>query len=225
MNRVLVIPAGGYGRRMGAGIPKQFLSLNGKTVLGVTLERLASFGLFERIIVVVPKEHTARTESITAPISTPTIVVEGGKNRRESVMKGLLTLEDFSPQLVVIHDGVRPLVSKRVVADVIQAAQESGAATVAVSAIDTIAVVKHNQLVSQPDRKTMYHVQTPQAFHYQLLLEAHRTVKKRVTDDAGLVLASGHDVAIVEGVQDNIKITAPKDLMLAELFLKNGYLQ
>ncbi|MCK5807758.1 2-C-methyl-D-erythritol 4-phosphate cytidylyltransferase [bacterium] len=225
MNRVLVIPAGGYGRRMGAGIPKQFLSLDGKTVLGVTLERFDSFDLFDRIVVVVPKDHTARTESITAQISTPTIVIEGGKNRRESVFKGLLTLEDFAPQLVVIHDGVRPLIPKRMVTAVIQAAQESGAATVAVSAVDTIGVVKENQLISQPDRKTMYHIQTPQAFRYSLLLEAHRTIKKRVTDDAGLVLAAGHDVAIVDGFQGNIKITAPSDLMLAELFLKNGYVQ
>lgn len=225
MKTVLVVPAGGYGRRMGTGIPKQFLSLSGKTVLGVTVERLASFGLFDRIVLVVPKEHASRTESITDAISTPIVVVEGGKNRRESVLKGLLTLEDFNPHTVVIHDAVRPLISKKMVASVISVAQETGAATVAVSAIDTIGVVKDNQLLSQPDRRTMYHIQTPQAFHYRLLLEAHRTVKKRVTDDAGLLLASGHDVAIVEGFQKNIKITDPGDLMLAELFLKNGYVQ
>ncbi len=224
MKRILVIPAGGSGRRMGTGIPKQFLSLAGKTVLGVTIERMASFSLFDKIVLAVPNEHRDRAESIARSVSLPVIVVDGGKNRRESVFRGLQIVEDFNPSIVVVHDAVRPLITRRVVEEVIDAADKNGAATLAVGSVDTIGVVKKGILVSQPDRKTIYHIQTPQAFRFSILMNAHKTVTKRVTDDAGLVLAAGQEVTIVEGYSENVKITTPGDLMLAELLLNKGYI-
>jgi 2-C-methyl-D-erythritol 4-phosphate cytidylyltransferase len=177
------------------------------------------------VIVVVPsgEESFGREAVRLAGIDLDTEVVPGGRERQDSVYNGLLRAKPDT-DVVLIHDGVRPFVSLEVVLATIDAAKEYGAAVAAVPVTDTIKRVDADGFVlNTPEREQLWAAQTPQAFRYALLMQAHQSVRKRgivATDDAALLERLGMRVKVVRGSHENIKITTEEDLARADLILR-----
>ncbi|MEK6684276.1 MAG: 2-C-methyl-D-erythritol 4-phosphate cytidylyltransferase, partial [Nitrospirota bacterium] len=217
-----VIPAGGFGRRMGCSTPKQFLRLDGIPVLVHTLRVFDSSPLIHEICLVIPRgmEDRCRTELIEPYGLTKVIrIVPGGETRQESVYQGLLKT---SPDVVrvVVHDGVRPFLSAELLGRVIEAGWEKAGAVAAIPLKDTPKYVGEDGFIlSTPDRARLHLAQTPQVFSRKILMEAYQKAYAdgvNSTDDSALVERLGYPVRIVEGGWDNIKITTVEDLHLAE---------
>ena len=154
-------------------------------------------------------------------LSTPVDVCVGGKRRQDSVAAGLKQLKKC--EWVIIHDGARPLVTKELIEEGLKAAQETGAAIAAVPVTDTIKVAGDDRIVHQtPSRQNLWAVQTPQVFRSGIITEAHQKAKGEATDDASLVEQAGYKVKLYTGSYDNIKITNPRDLLIAEMIIKHG---
>ena len=222
----LVIPAAGRGARMGLGEPKPVVELMGKPILLWTLEPFFALDLGCQTIVAVSEGSVDRIRRLLEDYfgsSTGLKVVPGGTDRQGSVYNGLLALSSEA-DIVIIHDAVRPFVEPRAVLESIEAARTFGAATVAVPVVDTIVAAQENGTVRETlDRRELWSVQTPQTFQYDTILKAHEQAEKdgvRATDDAELVRRLGLPVKIVQGSPDNIKITRPHDLMIAEHILE-----
>jgi 2-C-methyl-D-erythritol 4-phosphate cytidylyltransferase len=222
----VVVAAGGSGRRMGGKLPKQFLLLQGRTILERTLALFNAHPEVCEIVVVVPKEYLEKTAWIIhqSNLRKALRVVAGGRDRQESVWNGLNAFDE-SPRLVLIHDAVRPLVRKEVINEVIRNVRRYGAATVGVRVKDTIKVEGEKGFYTKTlDRGKLWAVQTPQGFSYSLAFEAHKKARAAgftSTDDASLVERRGRKVRIVEGEYENIKITTREDLAFAEMVLKS----
>ena len=222
----LVIPAAGRGVRMGWGEPKPLVELMNKPILVWTLEPFFSLDLGRRTVIAVPAELVSRTRRLIEHhfgSSAGLKVVPGGTDRQGSVYNGLLALSS-EVDIVIIHDAVRPFVEPRAILESIEAAEKFGAATVALPVVDTIIVANENDTVRETlDRRELWAVQTPQTFQYDTILRAHEQAEKdgvRATDDAELVRRLGLSVKIVRGSPDNIKITRPQDMLVAEQILK-----
>jgi 2-C-methyl-D-erythritol 4-phosphate cytidylyltransferase len=221
----VVIAAGGTGRRMGAPLPKQFLSLGGRSILERTLVRFNAHPEVREIVVVVPRAYLEKAAWIIhgRHLSKATRVVAGGRDRQESVWNGLNAFGE-SPRTVLIHDAVRPLVRRKVIDAVIHHARRSHAAVVGVKVKDTVKWEgKKGYVTKTLDRGKLWSIQTPQGFDYDLAHKAHwkaRSAGFSGTDDAALVERLGRKVRIVEGDYDNIKITTAEDLAFAEMVLK-----
>ncbi len=223
MKVAAIIPAAGQGVRMGAAVPKQFLSLNGKPLLYHTLQALAGSGAVDAAVLVVPEAEFAEAQA-SWPRQCPIVkqVVIGGAQRQDSVRNGLNAL-DADTDIVMTHDGVRPFVTSELVRAVVQAADEKGAAVAAVPASDTLKHADEKGVVTRTvDRQGVWRIQTPQAFRYALLLEAFGKAARDSyygTDEGALVEHLGRPVHIVRGSELNIKITQADDLILAEAIL------
>ena len=209
---------------MGAAVEKQFLHLNGMPVLSHTLKVFdASPEIDGVVLVVAPQQHQVLREEVldTYPCDKLFRVVDGGHQRQDSVGCGL----DAIPQeceLVVVHDGVRPLVDIDLLGTVVRTAQRHGAAIAAIPAGDTVKRVQEGLVTETLERETIWLAQTPQAFHTSLLRQAYKKVLRDqivVTDDAALVERMGVDVHLVHGSPENIKVTTPTDLVVAEAIL------
>jgi len=221
----VIIPAAGFGERMGATIGKQFLLLAGKPVLVHTLERFQSCTMIDEIIVSTQRSSFSLIGEITAQyaltkVKTP---VEGGERRQDSIAKALGTVDERS-DIVVVHDAVRPFVHVKEIMQSIETAAYYGASIVAVRAKDTMKQAATDGRVEKTlNRSSLWSVQTPQTFKKQLLIEAYTHAEKfniTATDDSFLVEQLGVSPIIVEGSYENIKITTPDDLLLAELLVK-----
>ena len=215
-----VIVAGGKGRRMGIDINKQYLELNGKVVLAHTIEQFEQCKLVDEIIVVTAEDEVIYcTEHIWKKYGFLKIksIVPGGKTRQDSVYNGLLGVSPKS-QIVAIHDGARPLIKKEEIKASIEGAVEVGACILGVPVKDTIKICDQGQFVIQtPSRDTLWAVQTPQTFQYDLILRAYKEGIKnnlQATDDAMLVEALGYPVKMIRGRYDNIKITTLEDISI-----------
>ena len=225
-----IVPAAGAGVRFGGAVKKQFIALNGLPILSHTLRALASSRALASIIVVVPpgEELRGREALELAGIDLETEVVPGGQARQDSVYIGLQRAK-AETDLVLIHDGVRPFVSREVVLATVEAAKEWGAAIAAVPVIDTIKRVDTDGFVVETlQRGQLWSVQTPQVFRYALLMQAHRAIREPgvvATDDAALVERIGGMVKVVRGSYENIKITSEEDLPLAGLILRRWVAQ
>jgi 2-C-methyl-D-erythritol 4-phosphate cytidylyltransferase len=227
-----IIPAAGAGVRMQANRPKQFLNLDGRPVLAVTLEKFQTSPVIDYITLVTPKQDVeyARKEIVEAyGLAKVKKVIAGGDRRQDSVRLGLEALKGHDG-LVLIHDGVRPLVSADLIFRVIDAAKAHRAVITALPAKETVKEVDKNALVVKTyDRKKTWLVQTPQAFRYEDILEAHhRAIQEgweETTDDALLMEKMGIPVKVIEGLGDNIKVTVPQDLELARFLLKRRMLK
>lgn len=225
-----IVPAAGAGIRFGGAVKKQFIALNGLPILSHTLRALAASRALASIIVVVPpgEELRGREALELAGIDLETEVVPGGQARQDSVYIGLQRAK-AETDLVLIHDGVRPFVSREVVLATVEAAKEWGAAIAAVPAIDTIKRVDTDGFVVETlQRGQLWSVQTPQVFRYALLMQAHRAIRERgivATDDAALVERIGGMVKVVRGSYENLKITSEEDLPLAGLILRRWVVQ
>ncbi|WP_337286812.1 2-C-methyl-D-erythritol 4-phosphate cytidylyltransferase [Candidatus Methylomirabilis sp.] len=225
MHVTAIVPAAGSGIRFGGKVKKQFIALHGLPVLSHTLRALATSHALANIIVVVPpgEESRGREALELAEINLETEVVPGGQTRQDSVYNGLQRAK-AETDLVLIHDGVRPFVSRGVVLAAVEAAKEVGAAVAAVPVVDTIKRVDTDgSVIETLPRGQLWSIQTPQVFRYTLLMRAHRAVREHgiiATDDAALVERIGGRVKVVRGSYENIKITSEEDLPLAGLILR-----
>ena len=230
MHVTAIVPAAGEGSRFGGAVRKQFIALNGLPILSHTLRALAASRALAAMIVVVPpgEESRGRDALSLARVDIETEVISGGQERQDSVYKGLQRAKPDT-DMVLIHDGVRPFVSREVVLATIEGAEEWGAAVAAVPVTDTIKRVDAGGLVvDTPAREQLWAVQTPQVFRYALLMRAHQSVREHgivVTDDAAMVERIGVKVKVVRGSYENIKITSEDDLPLADLILRRRLAQ
>jgi 2-C-methyl-D-erythritol 4-phosphate cytidylyltransferase len=222
-----IITAAGAGIRMGGDLAKQFMDLEGRPLLAVTLECFDLSPDIEGIVLVVPagKVDYCRDEIVKKyDLAKVVKVVAGGERRQDSVRFGLEATEGHYP-LVLIHDGVRPLVPSDLISRIVRAMSHYRAVIPALVARETIKEADRAGLVVKThDRRTLWLVQTPQAFRYEDILGAHRRALEEnweeMTDDALLVERTGVPVKILEGSEQNIKITTPRDLELARFLLR-----
>ena len=225
-NRVVaVVPAAGLGTRMGGTTPKQYLTLGGLPLLVHSLRVLDSVESIADIIIVVPEadRHFCETEMVR-PFDFKKVskVVAGGRRRQDSVRNGLAAVSG-SPDFVVVHDGVRPFITKELVTRAVESGVQTGASVVAMAMPDTVKQVDAEGVVQQTlKREELWLIQTPQVFRYSWLTEAHQVAEERnldVTDDAALIEELGYPVTVVQGSSMNIKITKPDDLELGEAII------
>jgi len=211
-----VIAAAGSSERMG-GVDKMFAPLGEKPVLVRVIDTFQNCRLIDQIVVAVNKSILDKCRELTAGQGwTKVSFCEGGKRRQDSVASALSQLK--SCQWVIIHDGARPLVSEALIEQGLKEAKETGAAVAAVPVTDTIKVAGGDRLVQETlSRGRLWAVQTPQVFRFDIISQAHQRLKAEVTDDASMVEQLGYKVKLYPGAYDNIKITTPDDLTLAEI--------
>ncbi|WNR44307.1 2-C-methyl-D-erythritol 4-phosphate cytidylyltransferase [Paenibacillus roseipurpureus] len=221
----VIIVAAGRGSRMGTAESKQYLQLGQKPILVHTLQLFQNIHEVDNIVLVVGADDVSRCDGYVASYGLSKVTcVAGGAERQDSVRRGLAHLQ-AGTEWVLVHDGVRPFVTQEQVFLCLAKAQEAGAAVLAVPVKDTIKVVDtEKRIQSTPDRRSLWAIQTPQAFRHALLQEAHELAVRDEfmgTDDAMLVERMGTVVHVVEGDYYNIKITTPEDLPWAEWILQN----
>lgn len=221
-----IVPAAGRGRRMATKLAKPYLMLNGRPILVHTLQALENISLIEEIIVVVStSDKPVCQRKIIDKYSFKKVkdVVEGGASRTQSVYNGLKKV-DSQCKLVLIHDGIRPFITEQTVKQLVKQADIFGAAISAIPAICTIKGINRDMFVTTTlSRDRLWMVQTPQVFKRKLIYRAYQKADHNRTvavDDAVLVERIGHKVKVVKGETDNIKITTPEDLIVAEMILK-----
>jgi 2-C-methyl-D-erythritol 4-phosphate cytidylyltransferase/2-C-methyl-D-erythritol 2,4-cyclodiphosphate synthase len=215
-----VVVAAGQGLRAGGDRPKQFRAIGGETMLRRTLSRLAASPAIGAIQPVIRMKDRSLFEEATAGIKLLPPVA-GGATRQASVRAGLEALAGRNPEIVLVHDAARPFVSEALIARAIAAIEKTGAAIPGLAVTDTIKIVDKHGLVGETlDRSRLRAIQTPQAFAFAPLLEAHRRAAREgrsdFTDDAALAEWAGMQVAVFEGEPANIKITHAEDFMRAE---------
>lgn len=219
---VVIVVAGGRGLRMGGDMPKQYLPLGGQSVLGRTLACFDAHPLVGGIVLVLHRddiEYCRQNVLEGAGFTKIRALVAGGQQRSESVCAGLAETEE-SDEIVLVHDAVRPFVSRALVDRVVAAAVEVGAVLPALPVKETVKIVENGTVVSTPARASLWAAQTPQAFRRDLLVRAHaQSDAAAATDDAMLVEALGAPVQVVDGEEINIKLTTPADLAWAEQHL------
>lgn len=229
MMNVAIIPAAGSGTRLGSSIPKQFLPLDGLPVIFHTLMQFETCPDIDAMTVALPVSEIIEfgNDISNRPFQKPIHLVPGGKERSDSILNSLEAIAGDSPEIVVVHDAVRPFVTSQQISHVIAKAREIGAAILALKATDTLKEVENGFIKQTLDRRRIYQAQTPQAFRYELLLRANMEARaanipsEMLTDDSLLVERLGSPIAIVEGSRENIKITTAEDLKLAEKILKS----
>jgi 2-C-methyl-D-erythritol 4-phosphate cytidylyltransferase len=219
----VIIPAAGRGKRMGTKVSKQFLPLGDKPVLIHTLMVFETHPEVDEIVVVAGAGEVSRVEEMVAQYGLEKIsaVATGGQERQDSVRSGL---EHLQTEWVLVHDAARPFVTHGHITELLKVVRLHGAAILAVPVKDTIKQVDPAGIVERtPDRQSLWAVQTPQAFRRSLLVQAHQRALEQGmtgTDDAMLVEELGIDVRVVMGDYQNIKLTTPEDLAIAEAIWK-----
>lgn len=221
--RYAIIVAGGKGTRMGGDVPKQFLPVGGRPVLMRTMERFRQFDAQMRLIVVLPAGQQAYWRALCERyhFALSHALATGGATRFESSRNGLALIPDEPQALVAVHDGARPFVSVATIARCFAKAEETGAAVPVLPVTDTLRRVTEGQGSATVDRSLFRRVQTPQVFNVPLLKAAYaQPFRPEYTDDASVYEFSGdHRVSLVDGNVENIKLTTPFDLRVAEALL------
>lgn len=216
----MIIVAGGSGTRMKAGQPKQFLPIAGKTILQHTLEAFHRYDPTFKYIVVLPKESIDfwKNHAVMKKIKIAHTVVEGGKERFFSVKNALDTIKGNG--IVAIHDGVRPLVSKQTLKNCFEGVKKFGNAIPVIHVVESIRMLDGESSTPSPRSKIRI-VQTPQCFELGRIKKAYeQEFSPDFTDDATVLEKTGEKIHLVEGNRENIKITSPFDMKLAEFFMK-----
>ncbi|NIA28897.1 MAG: 2-C-methyl-D-erythritol 4-phosphate cytidylyltransferase [Actinobacteria bacterium] len=222
-----IIVAAGSGKRFGGQVKKQFMEINGKPVLRYTLERFQTCDKIDDISVVVPQESIQWLTSEIPDrwgISKVKNIISGGSDRQDSVWAALKELDD-DVEIVAVHDGVRPFIASAMIAKLVDAAGKYGAALVGVKPKDTIKLTREAVVIETLDRRSLVSVQTPQVFTRELLVKAYQKAQLdeyKSTDDSALVENLGEKVIVLEGSYQNIKITSPEDVLIAEAFLNRN---
>lgn len=229
MHNTAIVLAAGQGKRMNSKIQKQYLLIKEKPVLYYTLRVFEASPLIQEIILVVGKDEEAYCQrEIVDNYQFQKVkkIVPGGKERYHSVYQGLLAAEDC--ELVFVHDGARPFVTEEILQRTCEGAKAYQACAAGMPVKDTIKLADRDAFaVSTPDRSTLWQIQTPQTFSYPLLKEAYDRLMENepsgITDDA-MVIETMTDIPVklVQGSYENIKITTPEDLKIAELFVSGS---
>lgn len=217
-----IILASGTGSRYGSDLPKQFTFLGDKLIIEYPLDTFENSDSIDEILLVVPNDYIDLAKNIVSKNNYKKVknVISGGKTRKDSSYNAISYLKD-EEAVVLIHDGVRPFVSQKIIADCISALQQYDAIGVAIDTTDTIIEVEDNFIKAIPERRSLKRIQTPQGFKLSVIRKAHELAKNdsNFTDDCGLVVKYGlADVYIVEGSNKNIKLTYPEDLYIAEKY-------
>ncbi len=225
MKKYAVILFSGDSSRFGCETPKQFYEINDKPLIYYTIKSFMDSPLVDGIILVTKKEYIEKVASYCFEYQFRKIIgiAAGGSSRQESAFNGLALLSDDAKDddIVLIHDGARPIVSKKIIGDLILALRDHEGATVALKSTDTIALVdnKHKEMVGVLNREEVYRIQTPQAFRFKTIFEAHKLYKgKNVTDDTQL-LQGVYPIKIIDGDENLIKITRLSDIKYLKLIL------
>lgn len=210
---------------MASDRPKQFLQLAGTPIIFHTLKPFELCDSIQEVIVVLPPEASAAflAQAGKHGLRKLTRVLPGGVTRADSVKRGLMAIRAATAEIVAVHDGVRPFVTVEEIDETVEAARRDGAAILATPVTDTIKVVDGDTVVETLARHHLRQALTPQCFRYELLRQAYDTadvMDPALTDESALMERLGHKVTIVEGSPRNIKITTPRDLLIAEKFLK-----
>ena len=215
----IIITAGGIGRRMGGDLPKQFLEIGGKPILMHTLEIFHTYDPTAQLILTLPEEWKSFWEDLLQKhaFKIPHSIVDGGTERYFSIKNAL----DFcTGDFIAVHDGVRPLVSLKTIERCFLAVQKLGQVVPVLPVKESLRFIKENDSKSL-DRATFFTVQTPQCFKRSALVEAYKIpYHSGITDDASLVEEAGFFIHTVEGNEENIKLTTPLDIILADFLVK-----
>jgi len=225
---IAIIPAAGSGSRLGAEAPKQFIEIGGAPILIHTLRRFDECRAIDGICVALSPDaiDTFASRISDFRLRKEVTLVTGGAERSDSIRKALEAIAHLAPEIVVIHDAVRPFVTSDLISAVVEKARQVGAAILAQPSTDTIKEVERGLITKTVDRRRIFRAQTPQAFRYELICRANEEARRAglrsdsLTDDAMLVERLGEPVSIVEGPAGNRKITTPEDLALARLLLE-----
>jgi 2-C-methyl-D-erythritol 4-phosphate cytidylyltransferase len=231
----IIIVAGGKGLRMGGDIPKQFLPIGGKPILMRTLERFRAYSETLQIILVLPKDQHDYWLQLCKEYHFPLpstgeaekglyLMTDGGETRFHSVQHGLALIPDDAQGVVGVHDGVRPFPSIEVIRNCYETARTAKAVIPVIPVVETLRHVEseefHSSLSKTVPRSDYRLVQTPQTFDIQLLKAANQQpYNDNFTDDASVVESYGYPITLVEGNRENIKITTPYDLKIAEVLI------
>ena len=217
----IIIVAGGKGLRMGSDIPKQFLPIGGKPVLMRTLERFRAYSSALHIILVLPEAQQDYWRQLCEEyhFDVEHQIANGGQTRFHSVQNGLALVPDDAEGVVGVHDGVRPFPSIEVIRNCYETARTAKAVIPVIPVVETVRHLEGDKSVTVP-RGDYRLVQTPQTFDIQLLKAANKQpYNDGFTDDASVVESYGHAITLVEGNHENIKITTPYDLKIAEVLI------
>lgn len=218
----VIIPAAGQGSRMKAGYNKQFIKLADRPLIVHTVAVFEEDPWCERVILVANEKECDAMSALMKEWQMMKVraIVPGGKERQDSVLEGLKRAE---AAIVLIHDGARPFVAKESIHELVRTAADKGSAVLAVPVKDTIKEVNNGFITNTPERTALWAAQTPQAFQKDLIVKAYEKATSeqfRGTDDASLVEKCGKKVHIVEGSDENIKLTTPLDIDIAHMILK-----
>lgn len=217
--RGVIIVAGGSGRRMGGSLPKQFMMLGNEPILARSINRIHEALPAAEIVVVLPNAHIELWKNIAARFEVASHkIANGGKERFHSVRNGLQAMSE-EVEYIGIHDAVRPLVSKKLIIKLMLEAEQNKAVIPVVAPPDSYRKME-GELSHIIDRSTLRIVQTPQVFQASVLRQAYeQEFSPTFTDDASVVEMAGHNVTLVEGERENIKITTPVDMTIAEAII------
>jgi 2-C-methyl-D-erythritol 4-phosphate cytidylyltransferase len=227
---VAVILGGGTGTRFGADLPKQLLTLNGKTLVEHCVAAFAATPGIDEILLVMPLAYHDEAKRLVG--SEVSAIITGGATRSDSVRNALAYVGlryDQAATGILIHDAARPLVTRQIIADCVQALSDHDAIGTAVPTSDTILAVANGVIAHVPPRETLYRAQTPQCFRLETIMKAHALAAAdpafTPTDDCGVVLRylPGTPVHIVPGSETNLKVTYPTDLAVAEALLRTHH--
>jgi 2-C-methyl-D-erythritol 4-phosphate cytidylyltransferase len=222
-NNILIIPAGGIGLRLKNylnGEKKQFVKINGKTILEYVIEKFFSYIKIQKCIVCVPAGESNEFLKHKYPL----VIVSGGEHRQDSIWNALKLLDDDKNSYVIIHDAVRPFFEKQYIIDVVEKAYLKNAAALAVKAKDTIRFLNKNNKFQTLDRNKVWLMQTPQVFRLDILKKAYKKAYKDNfygTDDVSLVERLKYNVELVESTYKNFKITDEYDFEIAKNIIKD----
>ena len=222
MKKYAVIVAGGNGIRMNSVIPKQFLLIRNKPLLYYTIDAFLKAYSDLQVILVLPEDHISKGQEIVDAYfdNSRISICPGGRTRFHSVQNGLQLVNEES--IVFVHDGVRCLVTADLIQHCFEQAKRSGSAIPVITSKDSVRLITDEGHIAL-DRNRVKLVQTPQAFHSKILLTAFRIdYKDKFTDEASVVEAFGIKVHLVEGEENNIKITTPGDIFIAEQIIKGA---
>jgi 2-C-methyl-D-erythritol 4-phosphate cytidylyltransferase len=223
LKKYVIIVAGGSGKRMESVVAKQFICIDGVPILMRTVKAFFDYSKEMDIVVVLPASHIEQWNQLCREykFTIPHKTAIGGETRFHSVKNGLESIAE-DDCLIAVHDGVRPFVSKKIIDDVFLCAEKNGTAVPCIKLNDSIRLMENGN--TRPfDREYIYVVQTPQCFHGRTIKKAYeQDYKDRFTDDATVVENTGCAINIVDGSRENLKITTPLDITIAEAFLKPG---
>lgn len=223
MNYQVIIPAAGSGKRMGAGCNKLFLEMKSRPIIAYTLDVFVSDTHCEKIILVIKETDREMFDELLKqyPADVEIVLVVGGDERQDSVYAGLCAADPKG--IVLVHDGARPFIDRITISQLVETAKDTGAAIAAVPVKDTIKKVMNMRVIETVERSSLWQIQTPQAFHYSILMDAHEQANQDRylgTDEASLVeRIDGQSVQIVTAHYDNIKLTTQEDLFFADAIL------